>query len=113
MWGLLKSGRNDAKPYPNSDVDAYTDSVAHSNTDSNSNTNTNCHAYSHAPATPTTTPAATPTATPGQLGNISTRLKVETGDNVLIGGIHCYWHGAQAGDYARDWTIITGPGQTG
>jgi hypothetical protein len=37
-------------------------------------------------ATPTPTPTPTPTATPGQLGNISTRLKVETGDNVLIGG---------------------------
>ena len=35
-------------------------------------------------ATPTSTP--TPTATPGQLGNISTRLQVETGENVLIGG---------------------------
>ncbi|MFN2622809.1 MAG: choice-of-anchor Q domain-containing protein, partial [Chthoniobacterales bacterium] len=38
-------------------------------------------------ATPTATPAATPTATPATtLGNISTRLRVETGDNVLIGG---------------------------
>ena len=37
---------------------------------------------------PTPTPTATPTATPGasSLGNISTRLRVETGDNVLIGG---------------------------
>ena len=32
------------------------------------------------------TPTATPTATPTTLGNISTRLRVETGDNVLIGG---------------------------
>ncbi len=42
------------------------------------------------PATPTPTPTATPTptpaATPTTLGNISTRLRVETGDNVLIGG---------------------------
>ena len=38
-------------------------------------------------ATPTATPAATPTATPvTTLANISTRLRVETGDNVLIGG---------------------------
>jgi hypothetical protein len=41
-------------------------------------------------ATPTPTatpsPSATPTITPGTLGNISTRLRVETGDNVLIGG---------------------------
>ena len=37
-------------------------------------------------ATATATPTATPTIAPGQLGNISTRLKVETGDNVLIGG---------------------------
>jgi hypothetical protein len=32
------------------------------------------------------TPTPTPTATPGQLLNISTRLRVQTGDNVLIGG---------------------------
>jgi hypothetical protein len=40
------------------------------------------------PPTPTPTPSATPTATPASsiLGNISTRLRVETGDNVLIGG---------------------------
>lgn len=45
-------------------------------------------------ATPTVTPTATATATatptatptPSQLGNISTRLRVETGDNILIGG---------------------------
>ena len=37
--------------------------------------------------TPTATPSATPTATPATvLGNISTRMRVETGDNVLIGG---------------------------
>jgi predicted outer membrane repeat protein len=42
--------------------------------------------------TPTTTPDTTATATPtpgpnlSALGNISTRLRVETGDNVLIGG---------------------------
>jgi hypothetical protein len=42
-------------------------------------------------ATPTATPSATPTGTPTAtpvttLANISTRLRVETGDNVLIGG---------------------------
>jgi len=39
--------------------------------------------------TPTATPppsTPTPTAVPGTFGNISTRLRVETGDNVLIGG---------------------------
>jgi hypothetical protein len=36
--------------------------------------------------TRTPTPTPTPTATPSILGNISTRLRVETGDNVLIGG---------------------------
>jgi hypothetical protein len=40
--------------------------------------------------TPTSTPtppaSPTPTAPPGTFGNISTRLRVETGDNVLIGG---------------------------
>src|SRR5439155_231142 len=51
---------------------------------------------STATPTPTTTPSPTPTltptvtSTPGAsppiLGNISTRLRVETGDNVLIGG---------------------------
>jgi hypothetical protein len=37
--------------------------------------------------TPTPTPAPTPTVTPGSLGNISTRLRVLNGDNVLIGGL--------------------------
>jgi hypothetical protein len=37
-------------------------------------------------ATPTPSPSTTPTITPGTFGNISTRLRVETGDNVLIGG---------------------------
>jgi hypothetical protein len=32
------------------------------------------------------TPSPTPTASPSQLLNISTRLRVQTGDNVLIGG---------------------------
>jgi len=36
--------------------------------------------------TPTASPTPAPTARPGILGNISTRLRVETGDNVLIGG---------------------------
>jgi N-acetylneuraminic acid mutarotase len=36
--------------------------------------------------TPTASPSATPATTPSTLGNISTRLRVETGDNVLIGG---------------------------
>jgi len=34
----------------------------------------------------TPTPTPTPTAAPGQLLNISTRLRVQTGENVLIGG---------------------------
>jgi uncharacterized delta-60 repeat protein len=43
------------------------------------------------PPSPTPTASPSPTATPGVtpptiLGNISTRLKVETGDNALIGG---------------------------
>jgi hypothetical protein len=33
------------------------------------------------------TPTATPTATPSTLGNISTRLRVLSGDNALIGGM--------------------------
>jgi CSLREA domain-containing protein len=36
--------------------------------------------------TPTPTPTATPTPTPGLVANVSTRLPVGTGDNVLIGG---------------------------
>ncbi len=41
-----------------------------------------------ATATPSATPSSTPTPTPVEtnLGNISTRVRVETGDNVLIGG---------------------------
>jgi hypothetical protein len=38
------------------------------------------------PATPTPTPTPTPSPSPSTLANISTRLRVETGDNVLIGG---------------------------
>ena len=37
-------------------------------------------------SSPTPTPSSSPTPTPGTLGNISTRLSVQTGDNVLIGG---------------------------
>lgn len=36
--------------------------------------------------TPTATPSPTPTPTPAQLLNISTRTRVGTGDNILIGG---------------------------
>jgi hypothetical protein len=36
--------------------------------------------------TPTSTPTPTPTAAPSQLLNIATRLRVQTGENVLIGG---------------------------
>ncbi len=38
------------------------------------------------PPTPTPPPPITPTPTPSQALNISTRLRVETGDNVMIGG---------------------------
>ncbi len=38
------------------------------------------------PPTPTPTPIPTATPVPARLANISTRLRVETGDNVLIGG---------------------------
>ena len=38
------------------------------------------------PPTATVSPTPAPTATPTVLGNIATRLGVETGDNVLIGG---------------------------
>jgi cell division septation protein DedD len=39
-----------------------------------------------ATAAASATPTPTPTPVPGQFGNIATRLRVETGDNVLIGG---------------------------
>ena len=39
-----------------------------------------------ATGTPTPTPTPTPTATPSKLLNIATRMRVQTGDNVLIGG---------------------------
>ena len=39
-----------------------------------------------ATSTPTATPTPTPPATPGSLGNISTRVRVLSGDNALIGG---------------------------
>ncbi len=37
-------------------------------------------------ATPASTPTSTPTGNPSHLANISTRMKVSTGQNVLIGG---------------------------
>ena len=37
--------------------------------------------------TPTPSPGGSPTPTPSQLLNISTRVRVQTGDNVLIGGM--------------------------
>ena len=45
-------------------------------------------AYEFGGTPPTSTPTPTPTATPPSttLANISTRMRVETGDNVLIGG---------------------------
>ena len=46
-------------------------------------------AFEFHPPAPTPTPSSTPTPTPAPtttLANISTRLRVETGDNVLIGG---------------------------
>jgi hypothetical protein len=39
-----------------------------------------------ATVTPTSTPTSTPTATPAQAINLSTRMRVGTGDNVAIGG---------------------------
>src|SRR5438552_1683064 len=39
-----------------------------------------------APPTPSPTPTPTPSIAPTRLGNISTRLVVETGNNALIGG---------------------------
>jgi hypothetical protein len=39
-----------------------------------------------ATATPTATPSATPSSTPARALNISTRLRVESGDRVMIGG---------------------------
>ncbi|MEY2488115.1 MAG: hypothetical protein QOC70_57 [Verrucomicrobiota bacterium] len=38
------------------------------------------------PSTPTPSPTATPSSTPAQALNISTRLRVEIGDRVMIGG---------------------------
>ena len=43
-------------------------------------------ATASATATPTSTPTATPTATPSQAINLSTRIRVGTGNNVGIGG---------------------------
>jgi CSLREA domain-containing protein len=52
--------------------------------------NTDIGAYELPVASPTPTPTATPAPTatpvPNRFANISTRLRVETGDNVLIGG---------------------------
>ena len=47
---------------------------------------TDVGAFELQPAAPPPTPTPSPTPIPTTLGNISTRLRVETGDNVLIGG---------------------------
>jgi hypothetical protein len=49
----------------------------------NANDGADIGAFELQTGAPTPTPTATP---PARLGNISTRLRVETGDNVLIGG---------------------------
>ena len=38
------------------------------------------------------------------LGNISTRSFVQTGDNVMIGGVHCSRDATKEGDCARHWS---------
>jgi hypothetical protein len=54
----------------------------------NAGASTSLIAVSPSPTpTPSASPTPTPTITPGTLGNISTRLRVLGGDNVLIGGM--------------------------
>ncbi len=59
-------------------------------------------------ATPTPTPVATPTPspTPASLANISTRLRVETGDNVLDRRIHHHRHSTEKGHRSCHRTVV-------
>ena len=40
---------------------------------------------------------------PTTLGNISSRAFVQTGDNAMIGGVHCAREWPKESDYSRDW----------
>ena len=48
-----------------------------------------------------------------KLANISTRGFVQTGDNVLIGGLIRVSGKTLSGNCPRDWTIVTGSGSAG
>src|SRR5205823_6774728 len=52
----------------------------------NSGNNGSNWTFSSPCAAGTPTPTPTPTVTPSQLLNIATRMRVQTGENVLIGG---------------------------
>ena len=54
--------------------------------------------HAHADATPSPTPGPTPST----LGNISTRLRVLSGDNALIGGMIATGTAGQESDHSRD-----------
>ena len=56
-------------------------------------------------ARPTPTPTAAPTPAP-LLANISTRLRVETGNNLLIGGFIVAGSGAEEADCARNRAFV-------
>ena len=62
---------------------------------------------------PTPTPTPTPGATPATLGNISTRLRVETGDNVLDRRIHCHRHATEEDHRARHRPFAASGGSAG
>ena len=63
-----------------------------------------CH-YSGTP-TPPPPPTPSPTPTPESLENISTRLSVGTGDNVLIGGFIITGNAPKKGTFASDWAVL-------
>ncbi len=78
----------DAKCDRDSDTNAYSDATGYSDTNTHSNSSSQPNASSQPnspPASPT--PTATPSPTPGaQAVNLSTRMRVQTGENVGIGG---------------------------
>ena len=73
-------------PHANTHPNSHSHINPHVHPDVHRNSNSRLNPHIHPDADPCDTNPHTATAARGILGNISTRLRVETGDNVLIGG---------------------------
>ena len=83
---VYNTGRNVPVPIPSPTPTATATATSTPTATATSTPTATATATSTPTATATSTPTATATPAPGSLGNISTRLRVETGDNALIGG---------------------------